>query len=530
MTRRNEETASAATQGRFFVALDLFPTSGRVLAEPFAKTEYLVTRSTLLLSTTLGLCFFAALSANAASPQEVLDSKLRAVGTIIDANLSMESVPGAAIGIVHDQDLVWSHQYGVQDLQTRKPVTNDTAFSICSVSKLFTGIAIMDLEEAGKIDLDMPISTYLDGRDGPETGVTVGNVLSHVSGVARESGTDFWLENDFPDDVTLMTDFADRDNWYGPYEHWQYSNLGMAALGQVIATTSGKSFHDYVADNILEPLGMENTSTDMPFNRVGQGFARGYYVRNAKGVRAPVQPHSFKAFAPAAGLASSVSDLARFMSWHFRLRDADEAEVLEPNTLKRMQRVHWTGEDFDEPAWGLAYATRRYGKKTMWGHGGYCPGTVTEVVMRNSEKTGVAVMLSANDVSAGKMAKMVYSMAGDDIKAVYGSETSDKTEVSESAETESSDDKHDFGAYEGHYVRPNYDWAFYVGLTSDGLFAVPVHSDEPQDGLDNLKHVEGDQFKFKRDDGSLGAPVTFLRNDGGEVIEVISAGYKFYRK
>ncbi|MEL6688147.1 MAG: serine hydrolase [Pseudomonadota bacterium] len=458
----------------------------------------------------------------------MLQSKLRAVSTILDAKLEKEAVPGAAFAIVSDQEKVWSYQYGVEDLEIGTSVTEDTAFSICSVSKLFTGIAVMDLEEQGAIDLDAPLIQYLGTDAGPSNAsgepVSVRNILSHVSGLPREGETDFWVDNNFPDDAELRADIADREDWYVPFDHWQYSNLGLAALGQVISAASGQNFHDYVKSEILDALGMENTTTDMPFDRVGEGFARGYYVRNSKGERKPVQSHSFKAFAPAAGIASSINDLASFMSWHFRLRDSDAEEVLEPSTLRQMQRVHWTGEDFDEPKWGLAYATRRYGKKTMWGHGGYCPGSVTEFVMRNSDKVGVIAMATANDVSASQMARMVYDMTASELKAVKKASDEDSTSSEDTKDSVSLEE------FEGHYYRPNYDWDVYIGQTKEGLFAVPLHSDTPQDNVALYRHEEGDRFIRLRKDESDAEPMLFSRNGEGEITEVVRGGYRLIRK
>lgn len=462
--------------------------------------------------------------AHAASPDTVLASKLRAVSAVLDANLAKESVPGAAFAIVSDQDMVWSHRYGVEDLAMQTPVTNDTAFSICSVSKLFTGIAVMNLDEAGQVDIDAPLSRYLGETASGDDDVTARNILSHVSGLPREGATDFWYDNTFPDDATLLADIASRDDWYGVYDHWQYSNLAMATLGQVILSASGQTYHDYVQTHILDPLGMAQTTTDMPFDKVGQGFARGYYVRDAKGHRNPVEAHSFNAFAPAAGVASSITDLSKFMSWHFRLRAADAPEVLDPKTLKNMQRVHWTGEDFDEPAWGLAYGTRRLDGKTLWGHGGYCPGTRAEFVMRNPDKIGVIAMATANDVSPGAMARTIYGIVAEDVKAVYGAVDEDKSD-SPNPEPGPS-----FVAYEGVYAIAGYDSHEYFGLTSGGLFSLPIYDDSPQDEIEVFDHVEGDLFQRKRDDGSDGEPLRFLRDDSGAISGVISGGYRLDRE
>lgn len=492
------------------------------------REELPMTRAYLCLSAATLSVLSVSTFAQAASPEEVLTSKLRAVTVVLDAQLKKESVPGAAFAIISDQDKVWSHQYGVEDLETQRAVSDDTSFSICSVSKLFTGVAVMDLVEAGRIDLDAPIGTYLgDGVTDAED-VTVRNLLSHVSGLPREGETDYWWDNVFPNDATLMVDVGSRDDWYDPYVHWQYSNLGMAALGQVIKNTSGESFHDYVNSKIFNPLAMENTTTEMPFEKVGQGFARGYYVRDERGIRSPVAPHQFRAFAAAAGVASSINDMSDFMSWHFRLRASEDEEILEPATLKTMQRVHWVGEDFDEPAWGLAYATRRYGEKTLWGHGGYCPGTVTDFSMRNPDKIGMIAMATANDISVGRINRMIYDMTASDVKAVYGKseDDADKNDEMETVENPSVS----LAEFEGHYGRPNYDWDVYIGLTEDGLFSIPLFDEKPQDAFDTFKLVEGDLFREVRKNGSDGAPLRFIRDDSGKITGAVVGGYRLNRR
>lgn len=198
--------------------------------------------------------FLAALccsAANAATPEEALASRFRAAAAMIDAQLTKEATPGAAIGVVHDQVLIWSHQYGVESLDTGTPVTNDTLFSICSISKLFNGVAAMDLVEDGRLSLDTPIASYLDGlgaqdETGAEEPITVRNILSHISGLPREAILDYWADNTFPDTDGLRKAVTEQEQLYRPFDYWQYSNLGMAMLGDVVEIVSGKPWGDLV--------------------------------------------------------------------------------------------------------------------------------------------------------------------------------------------------------------------------------------------------------------------------------------------
>lgn len=493
----------------------------------------------LTLKSTLGACTAAILlavsGAQAQSAEEALASRFRAAEALIDARLTKESVPGAAIGLVHDQGLIWSHQFGVESLETKAAITDDTLFSICSVSKLFTGVAAMNLVEENRIRLDAPISEYLDGtvlpgETGAEEAVSVRNILSHVAGLPREGINDYWADKSFPDTAGLRTTIAEQTQLYKPYDHWQYSNLGMAMLGEAVAQASDTSWGDYVDKTILSPLGMNTTTLDMPFEQVGAGFAQGYYVRTPQGARKAVEPHLFRAFAPAAGVASSISDMAKFAAWNFRLRAAGGEEILKATTLQQMQRVHWVGEDFNEPAWGLAYATRRYGEETVWGHGGYCPGARTEFVMRMPSKIALVMMTSANDVSPGDFVKTVYALTSDAIKAVHGEDakTADSDKPKDPKDTKEAKVK--LADYEGYYAVENYDWDSYVGLNEDGLFVLGIFDDETVENMAKLVHEAGDRFRRQRKDGSLAEAVNFERDKAGKVSAYVQHSYRSFKR
>ncbi len=475
----------------------------------------------------------------AQSAEEQLASRYRALEVIMDLRLARESVPGAAFGVVHNQELIWSYQYGVESLRTKRPVTNDTAFSICSISKLFNGVAAMALVEDGKLELDRSIYDYIgDVAPADETGAeepaTLRNILSHVSGLPREGVADFWADKEFPDVTALLESTNEHTQLYEPYTHLQYSNLGMALVGDAIAKVTGKTWGEYIEEAILTPLGMVNTTTDMQFNKVGKGFAQGYYIRDAKGNRKAVEKHTFDAYAPAAGMASSVNDMARFASWNFRLRASRGEEILKATTLKQMQRVHWVGPEFDDPSWGLAFATRRVNGKSMWGHGGYCPGTRASLTMRMPDETAYIMMTTANDVSPGAFATTAYEFLNAKITAVHGQdedeeadETEEATDEVESAEEAAEDDDAlDLSEYEGHYYTENYDWDIYIGLGDGELFSIPVYGNNIAKNVNTLIHDEGDVFYRKRDDDTKGEPVIFERDDEGRIVSLTQHSYR----
>src|SRR5689334_4593475 len=196
---------------------------------------------------------------NIANDPDVLGAE-RLFSAWLEGQIAYRGLPGIAVGVVSDQDLVWASGFGFADLKAKIPMTPTTKFRMASHSKLFTAIAIMQLREQGKLRLDDPVSTYLPwfkakpagDDDGP---ITIEQLLSHSSGLQREAG-DHWTSYAFPTADELRRLYAERQAAFAPSVRWKYSNLAYAVAGQVIEKVSGQSWADYVDQNIFKPLGM----------------------------------------------------------------------------------------------------------------------------------------------------------------------------------------------------------------------------------------------------------------------------------
>ena len=470
------------------------------------------------------LAAFAALTGAAQAADEIGDdpkvaAKLKAAEKWLETTFRHEAVPGASVGVVHDQELVWAKGFGVADLENGTLATPDTRYSVCSISKLFTSLAAMQLRDAGALDLDAPVSQYLDwfeikDIESAEEPVTTRNILSHVSGLPRETDIPYWAEIEFPDRETIRETVNTQSKLYRPYDYFQYSNLGMTLVGETVAALSGRSYDAYIREKILDPLRMAQTTTDHPLALRGGAFAVGYKARNGAGARAPFPAYSLNGVAPAAGFASSVTDLAKFASWQFRLRENGGLEVLKATTLREMQRVHWIAPDFAGPAWGLGFAARRHKNKTFWGHGGYCPGYRSEFILRPKEKIGLIVLVNVNDVNPREMARNLYDLVGADIAAAAEArKNNDKKRKREKS-------RHDFLIYEGVYGIDGYDWDRWIGYDGESLFGIDLYTDDPAGSLTRYEHVEGHVFKRKRDDGTLAEEVRFEIDEDGRPVRL----------
>lgn len=203
----------------------------------------------------------------------------------LDGQIAYRGLPGVAVGVVHDQQLVWSKGYGFADVATKKPMTADTRFRIASNSKLFAAIAILQLREQGKLRLDDPVVKHLPWFSmkpaGPDDGpITIEQLLSHSSGMQREA-SDHWSSYDFPTEAQLKALMASRQAPFPPQTRWKYSNLAFAIAGLVVEQVTGQRWADYVSANILKPLNMTASSIDKP----DPGLATPYGVRTPDGTR-----------------------------------------------------------------------------------------------------------------------------------------------------------------------------------------------------------------------------------------------------
>ena len=198
-------------------------------------------------------------------------SALEVVRVWLDAQRAYEQIPGISAAIVHDQELLWSGGFGFADLARTAPATPKTIYSICSISKLFTSIAVMQLRDAGKLRLDDPVGKHLpwftierSAPEGPE--ITIEGLLTHASGLPRESDYPYWTGPDFPFPTReqIVERISKQKTLYPAETYFQYSNLGLTLAGEVVAAASGMPYAEYVRRNILEPLGLSSTTLGDP--------------------------------------------------------------------------------------------------------------------------------------------------------------------------------------------------------------------------------------------------------------------------
>lgn len=296
-------------------------------------------------------------------------------------------VTGIAAGVARAGALLWSGAVGTADLtRPDQAPDEDTQFLIASNTKVFTAVLVMALRDEGKLGLDDDVARHVP--QSAHSGITIRQMLSHVSGMQREPVGDVWDTLVYPDADQLIEGWNAADRILKPHHKWHYSNLAFSVLGEVVSRLDGRSWAESLQARILDPLELRRTTV---------GFAGthavGYYVPPFTDVPVVEPVVDISAMAPAGALASTVRDLA---TWGSFLAEP-VSEVLSPDTVEEMCQPQIMADlDKWQLAWGLGVGLYRDGDRIWAGHTGGMPGHISGLfVQRQSKVVGIALMSSS---------------------------------------------------------------------------------------------------------------------------------------
>ncbi|NPD90501.1 MAG: beta-lactamase family protein [Asgard group archaeon] len=256
----------------------------------------------------------------------------------LDYQTYLNELPGLAVGIFVDNEIVFQKKYGYADLEVKKKFTNQHLFRIASHSKLFTATAIMILYKEGKLSLDDKVTKYLpwftSENDENLQDITIRHLLTHTSGLSCDGKKDYVGKNETLNLEELKIQLKEGLSVSKTNEVVKYSNIGYVLLGQIIEAISQQEFGLFIQTKILDPLEMSNTYIDVSEKNRSLHVV-GYGTKYPREDRERFSLYPSKLFQPAAGLCSTVSDLIKFYQAHLFGND-----ILLPDDLKReMQRI-----------------------------------------------------------------------------------------------------------------------------------------------------------------------------------------------
>lgn len=319
------------------------------------------------------------------------------------SSLERAEIAGAVVSVVKDGELLFSRGYGLADVEAEKTMDPArTLVRVGSTSKLFTWIAVMQLMEQGKLELDRDVNDYLDfrlpERDGPP--VTIDDLMNHRGGF--EEGLREVLVSD-PERYISTEQYLKenlRPRVFPAGDVPAYSNYGTALAGYIVERVSGEDYDDYVERHILEPLGMAQSTFRQPLPESMEGdLSRGYMTRDM-----PPRAFEFVTTAPAGSLTTTAGDMARFMIANLQEGRFRSQRILQADTARHMLRSTVTAPPgFAVMAHGF-FDARENGRRIV-GHGGDTVVFHTDMNLLPDE--GVGFFVSFN--SRGKQ-DAVYAL------------------------------------------------------------------------------------------------------------------------
>ena len=340
------------------------------------------------------------------SRQAVLDACSYFDGWL-DVQRRRHRVPGVQAAVWHDGEVVFSRALGVSDESTGEPLTTHHLFRIASHSKTFTATAVMQLAERGDLRLDDTVAHWLPSLAGTGiAAVKLRELMAHAGGLVRDGRDgDFWqLFHAFPDDEGLVRIAADSADVIHRNERFKYSNVGYSLLGKVIETASGLPYRAYVAEHVVDRLGLVDTGPDLDPARAAR-YAGGHGWLDDDGRRLPIDHIDTGAMSSATGFFSTADELVRYAGAHC----FGDERLLSDDAKREMQRAEWEVEGTGT-SYGLGFAIHTIGGRRVVGHGGGYPGHITRTHVDPVDRLAVSVLTNAIDGPALGMANAAIAL------------------------------------------------------------------------------------------------------------------------
>jgi CubicO group peptidase (beta-lactamase class C family) len=315
----------------------------------------------------------------------------------IDEILNRHPAVGLAVGVVRHGRLELFSGHGLADIASNTPVTEGTVFRIGSVTKTFTAIAVLQLWEQGRVDLDAPANDYLRGyrlipAKAGHRPATVRQLLTHTAGLPQMVHPSRAYKPILGETVRFGQQLPTLAEFYRgglhlvaePGTRCTYSNHGFATLGQLVQDVTGTPLDHYLREHVFEPLGMADTDL-LRSKRVRSRLATGYRLRSD----GPHPVGDCDVICVGAGsIYSTTSDMARYVAALLAGGTGEHGSILQPETLASMFAPHYR-PDPRIPGIGLAFFRNEVGGHLVVEHEGLVPGFSSQLSLAPDDGVGV---------------------------------------------------------------------------------------------------------------------------------------------
>lgn len=346
----------------------------------------------LTLVVVVGLSFTAFIAGQNSAALLAANNQITAkVDEYMKAVIRVNGFSGTVL-IARDGKPIVSRGYGMANIELGVPNTPETIFRLGSVTKQFTAMSIMMLQERGKLNVNDAMCKYIAACPDAWKPITIRNLLTHTSGITNYTGfPDFAKTTILPITPIEMTDRLKKEPLeFTPGEKFAYSNSGYFLLGAIIEKVSGKPYADFLQENIFTPLGMRSTGYDDPL-RIIMHRAAGYQIRSGKVINASYMDMTVPY--AAGSLYSTTGDL---LIW-------DQALYTEKLVSKRsLDEIFtpWKGEAGYGFGWGIS---KKFDRREI-SHGGGIYGFATQIARYPDDRVTVVVLSNIQSAPAGTIA------------------------------------------------------------------------------------------------------------------------------
>lgn len=329
---------------------------------------------------------------------------------ILERSAISFGIPGVAVAIVKEDRVLYARAFGVRNLDSGESLSLRSLFHQASVTKPFVATSVVQLVERGKIDLDAPVVTYLPYfriDDEHYDRITVRQMLRHVSGMPDVE--DYEWDRPQYDDGALerfVRSLGDKKLISPPGTRQRYSNMAFEVLGDVIAKVSGKSFEDFVAENTLEPLKMNDTT--LLKKRANRDLLTSGHVRgdSSEAVVSGVYPYN-RRHSPSSTLISNLPDMCRWARANLNKGILDGKRILKESSYRLLFEPH----DSEFSNIGLSWFLGRHRGFRTVGHSGSDTGYRSQFTMIPEKAIAVVVMSNYSRTPVGELGRAALDLA-----------------------------------------------------------------------------------------------------------------------
>lgn len=449
----------------------------------------------------------------AAQPRPVGSRFMRdSLAVYVQRGLRLWNIPGLAVVVVKDGQVVAARGFGVRAVDQPEPVDTNTLFMIASNSKLFTGTALAQLEEEKRLNLNDPVRKYLPGYrlyDSTSTKLaSIRDVLSHHLGTKTFQGDfTFWNSDLSRADIVAKMRTLKPVN---PFRQtYGYCNSGFLTAGEIIPVVlGGKQWEEWVQERLLTPLGMAHTYPLTAGYAQRPNIARPY--SNAFGPLVALPFDHIDNLAPAAGLVSCAGDLAHWLRFQLDSGRYDGRQVLPWATLRRTRMANTvvsTAKSALLPShfstYGLGIFAGDYNGRQIYWHTGGANGFVTNVCFVPEEGLGLAVLTNQDNQSFFEALR--YQLLDAYLGVPYVDRSRQLYALARAGREESRHNLTDLNARVERKDRPTRDLRAYIGTYRNPVYGTVmvelhgkqllVHFSHHPGLLATLDYMDGDQFR-----------------------------------